>query len=195
MRHLSNFPIPGQSVADISDPALFVLRSLTKSFAVPGYPVRLRFWGIGTHQKIETARSPWSVMLLRSHMPWKQSGTWTNWKDHGRDGTGTSLAQFQQSQHWPPQPSPSSANYILVECGQDASSLCNELIRKDILFPGLHIVRVANIHTGSPSAPTKRISNLSRRLQHACADHGRGGGEPAQSSGKNRLLPCASAGQ
>ena len=72
-------------------------------------------------------------MLLRSHMPWKHSGTWTNWK--------VSRSAIERERHWLSsavtalglRSHPSSANYILVECGQDASSLCNELIRKDIL--------------------------------------------------------------
>ncbi|HJJ59838.1 MAG TPA: histidinol-phosphate transaminase [Methanocorpusculum sp.] len=50
-----------ESVSDVSADNLFVLRSLTKSFAVPG----LRFgFGFGCPkliEKIETARTPWSV--------------------------------------------------------------------------------------------------------------------------------------
>ncbi|MDO5847705.1 MAG: histidinol-phosphate transaminase [Methanocorpusculum sp.] len=50
-----------ESVSDISADNLFVLRSLTKSFAVPG----LRFgFGFGCPElieKMETARTPWSV--------------------------------------------------------------------------------------------------------------------------------------
>ncbi|MEN6395601.1 MAG: aminotransferase class I/II-fold pyridoxal phosphate-dependent enzyme, partial [Methanoregula sp.] len=52
---------PRESLVDVCDPSLFVLRSLTKSFAVPG----LRFgYGFGDPDliaKIETARPPWSV--------------------------------------------------------------------------------------------------------------------------------------
>jgi len=35
---------PAQSMVDVCDASLFVLRSLTKSFSVPGIPIRVRFW-------------------------------------------------------------------------------------------------------------------------------------------------------
>ena len=124
---------PGQSVADISDPALFVLRSLTKSFAVPGIRFGYGFGEPALIEKIETARSPWSVNAFAESYALEALGH--------MDELEGSRSAIERERHWLSsavtalglRSHPSSANYILVECGQDASSLCNELIRKDIL--------------------------------------------------------------
>ncbi len=124
---------PGQSVADIGDPALFVLRSLTKSFAVPGIRFGYGFGDPELIEKIETARSPWSVNAFAesyalealAHMDELERSR----SEIGRERRWLSSALTAlglRSQ-------PSSVNYILVECGRDASSLCDDLIRKDIL--------------------------------------------------------------
>ncbi len=42
---------PDESVTDVCDPGLFVVRSLTKCFAVPGITVRLWFWRSGARGK------------------------------------------------------------------------------------------------------------------------------------------------
>ena len=52
---------PGESMADIRDPSLFVLRSLTKSFSVPGIRFGYGFGDPALIEKIEIARPPWSV--------------------------------------------------------------------------------------------------------------------------------------
>ena len=52
---------PRESIADIRDPHLFVLHSLTKSFAVPGLRIGFGFGDRELVEKIETARSPWCV--------------------------------------------------------------------------------------------------------------------------------------
>ncbi|HJJ48822.1 MAG TPA: histidinol-phosphate transaminase [Methanocorpusculum sp.] len=50
-----------ESVSDIRDSNLFVLRSLTKSFSVPGIRFGFGFGPKDLIEKIETARTPWSV--------------------------------------------------------------------------------------------------------------------------------------
>lgn len=52
---------PEESIVDIRDPHLFVLHSLTKSFAVPGLRIGFGFGDRDLVEKIETARSPWCV--------------------------------------------------------------------------------------------------------------------------------------
>ncbi len=52
---------PKESLADITSPHLFVLRSLTKSFSCPGIRFGYGFGSPELIEKIETARSPWSV--------------------------------------------------------------------------------------------------------------------------------------
>ena len=61
MKHSLNLQIPRESLVDVRGAPLFLLRSLTKSFAVPEYPVRYGFGDPDLIAKIETARPPWSV--------------------------------------------------------------------------------------------------------------------------------------
>jgi len=50
-----------ESVADIREENIFVLRSLTKSYAVPGLRFGFGFGPAELIEKIETARTPWTV--------------------------------------------------------------------------------------------------------------------------------------
>jgi threonine-phosphate decarboxylase len=52
---------PSQSLADVRDNHLFVLRSLTKSFAVPGIRFGYGFGNPGLIAMMEAVRPPWSV--------------------------------------------------------------------------------------------------------------------------------------
>lgn len=124
---------PAQSVTDIRDPGLFVVRSLTKCFSVPG----IRFgYGFGDPiliEKIETARAPWSVnayaeayameALLhmdaledsRAYISTERSRLVTAVRDLGLHCT------------------PSQANYILVNCKRPATPLCEQMAARGIL--------------------------------------------------------------
>lgn len=124
---------PEQSVADIRDPSLFVLRSLTKCFAVPGIRFGYGFGDPDLVLKIETARSPWCVnayaeayaMEALLHL----------------DELAVSRAAIEKEQAFllaelealGMKCTPSRANYILFDCGRDASPLCEVLAERGIL--------------------------------------------------------------
>ena len=124
---------PDQSVADVRHPCLFVLRSLTKSFAVPGIRFGYGFGDPDLVEKIETARSPWSVNAFAESYALEAL-------THMDELEGSRLA-IGRERHWLSSEiselglncHPSSVNFILVECGRDASSLCDDLCRKHIL--------------------------------------------------------------
>ncbi len=135
---------PEESLADIRDPNLFVLHSLTKSFAVPGLRIGFGFGDPDLIEKIETARSPWCVnayaeafaMVALQHSGELADSRKAIEKERntlisGISGIGLTCR-------------PSSVNYILVECGRDVTILCEALARKNIL------VR----HCGSFGLPT-----------------------------------------
>src|SRR5208337_534308 len=131
-------------------------------------------------------------MLLRSHMPWKHSGTWTNWKDHGQRLNGNVTGSVLQFLHL------ASAGILLLPITSllNAGRMhhpCAMNLSGRISLSGTAHRSGCQHPSESPSAPTKRISTLSRRLQHACADHGRGGGEPAQPRGKTAYYPVRPA--
>ncbi|MCM2465909.1 pyridoxal phosphate-dependent aminotransferase [Methanoculleus oceani] len=124
---------PRQSLADISHENLFVLRSLTKSFAVPG----IRFgYGFGTPElieKVETMRLPWTVnafaesfaieafrhydLLDESRERIARERTWLAGRLDALD-----LAY-----------APPSANYILIEVPMEAEVLVGRLLSGGIL--------------------------------------------------------------
>jgi threonine-phosphate decarboxylase len=124
---------PEESLVDIHDPSLFVLHSLTKSFAVPG--LRIGF-GFGDHdlvEKIETARSPWCVnayaeafaMEALQHIDDLADSRRKITKERDRlvhAITGLGLTCY-----------PSSVNFLLVECSRDVSCLCSALSQRNIL--------------------------------------------------------------
>ncbi len=124
---------PDQSVADIRDPNLFVLRSLTKSFAVPGIRFGYGFGDPDLVEKIETARSPWSVNAFAEsyalealrHMGELEESRSAIVRE--RQWLSSEISALGLYCH------PSSVNYLLVECGRKASVLCDDLSRRNIL--------------------------------------------------------------
>jgi threonine-phosphate decarboxylase len=124
---------PASTVSEISDPHLFVLRSLTKCFSVPGIRFGYGFGDPDLIERIETARAPWSVNafaeayaleafchmedLARSRTLIEQERRWL-------EGELNGIGLFCH---------PSSANYILVEAGRNVSPICEKLSDRGIL--------------------------------------------------------------
>ena len=124
---------PGQSLVDEHDPALFLLRSLTKAFAVPG----LRFgYGFGNPDliaRMEVTRPPWAVntfaeefaiLALRNYHLLEESRrrirVEREWLEEKLRDLGL-------------QALPSSANFLLVNLEEPASNLAARLLVKGIL--------------------------------------------------------------
>lgn len=119
---------PRQSVVDIASPHLFILRSLTKSFAVPG--LRVGF-GCGDRQLVaamEAIRPPWTVnsfaedfavRCLAQSGDLEQSraaiGAERKWLEDAFDELG--LAHR-----------PAAANFILLDLDEPAAELADRLL-------------------------------------------------------------------
>jgi len=124
---------PKESLADIRDPSLFVLHSLTKSFAVPGLRIGFGFGDRNLVERIETARSPWCVnayaeafaMEALLHIDELEDSRRMIMKERNRLVSGINNLGLTCNQ--------SSVNYILIEYGRDVASLCEALSRKNIL--------------------------------------------------------------
>jgi threonine-phosphate decarboxylase len=124
---------PSQSLVDRHERNLFVLRSLTKSFAVPG----IRFgYGFGAPElidKMEIARPPWSVNAYAEAFALEAFRHMDALKD--------SRAFIQKEREWLKtgiSPCglhcfPSSTNYLLADYGQDVAPLCAKLEHSGIL--------------------------------------------------------------
>ncbi|MDD2787704.1 histidinol-phosphate transaminase [Methanoculleus sp.] len=124
---------PHQSLADVSHENLFVLRSLTKSFAVPG----IRFgYGFGTPaliEKVATVRLPWTVNAFAESFAIE---AFRHYEDLER-----SRERVARERNWlsgrlddlglvyePP-----SANYILLAVPLEAEVLVERLFSRGIL--------------------------------------------------------------
>jgi threonine-phosphate decarboxylase len=124
---------PEESLVDIRDPHLFVLHSLTKSFAVPGLRIGFGFGDADLVEKIETARSPWCVNAYAEAFAMKALLHMGELSDSRKEIAGernrliSAISDLGLTCH------PSSANFLLVECGRDVSSLCEAFARRDIL--------------------------------------------------------------
>lgn len=123
----------GESLTGTRDPRLFVLHSLTKSFAVPGLRFGFGFGDPGLVEKIETARSPWCVnayaeafaMEALLHLDELSDSRRAIEYERNRLATGITTIGLT--------PRPSSVNFVLVECGRNATPLCGDLANKNIL--------------------------------------------------------------
>jgi threonine-phosphate decarboxylase len=124
---------PGQSMIHHRSPNLFVLRSLTKSFSVPG--LRIGF-GVGDPaliETIETIRPPWSVNAFAEDFTLKALCHYGDleesrrrihrervWLEGEFDRLGISYL-------------PSSTNFILMDLSRDAGQVVGDLLKRGIL--------------------------------------------------------------
>lgn len=124
---------PVESLADIRDPNLFVLHSLTKSFAVPGLRIGFGFGDASLIEKIETARCPWCVnayaeafaMEALLHLGELADSRRLIEKERKRlvsAVSGLGLTVY-----------PSAVNFLLIDCGRDVGALCSALADEKIL--------------------------------------------------------------
>ena len=124
---------PRESVSGICDPHLFVLQSLTKSFAVPGLRFGYGFGDPDLIEKIEICRPPWSVNAYAESFALQAF--------NHREELGKSRTLITREREWLSEhltalglhPRPSSANYILIDFGYAVSPLCEKLAGYDIL--------------------------------------------------------------
>ncbi|MDD1695203.1 MAG: histidinol-phosphate aminotransferase family protein [Methanoregula sp.] len=124
---------PGESVSDIQNPGLFVVRSLTKSFAIPG----IRFgYGIGEPALVaamEAMRPPWTVnvlaesIVLQAFSRYHELGFSREMIKKERKHLYNAII----SHGW--RCIEGSANYLLIDTGQDARELTSRFLDHNIL--------------------------------------------------------------
>jgi len=118
---------PDASLADVRNDHLFVLRSLTKSFAVPGLRFGYGFADPGLVEKIEIARPPWSVnayaeaYALQAFRHMDALAASRKFIRKERDWLSSQLKAIGLSCY------PSSVNYLLVETGRNATAFSSHL--------------------------------------------------------------------
>jgi threonine-phosphate decarboxylase len=124
---------PAQSMADVSDPHLFVLHSLTKSFSVPGIRFGYGFGDPELIEKVEITRPPWSVNAYAEAYALEAF--------RHMDELASSRAAITREREWLSGKidalglhcNPSSANFLLIECGWEVTAFCARLAHHDVL--------------------------------------------------------------
>ncbi|MFA5236316.1 MAG: aminotransferase class I/II-fold pyridoxal phosphate-dependent enzyme [Methanoregula sp.] len=124
---------PSESLVAVCEPPLFVLRSLTKSFAIPGIRFGYGFGDPDLIAKIETARPPWSVNAYAEAFALQAF--------HHIEELGKSRDYIQKERYWLSSHieelglrcHPSSVNYLLIDCARNVKPLCTQLETYGIL--------------------------------------------------------------
>lgn len=124
---------PDESVAGLIQPGLFVLRSLTKSFAVPG----IRFgYGIGSPDLIsamEVMRPPWTVNALAESVVLQAFSKYQD-LEYSRKMIAderSRLIQVIEDHGW--RCIKGTANYLLIDTGSNANEITSKFERYDII--------------------------------------------------------------
>ncbi|MCQ1538935.1 pyridoxal phosphate-dependent class II aminotransferase [Methanocalculus taiwanensis] len=124
---------PKESLVNHRDPDLFILRSLTKAFSVPGIRFGFGFGDPELIEAIELTRPPWTVNRYAEiytieairHIPDLEESRRKIAIE--RDFLTKSIRSIGLAPH------SSSANYILIDAGMNSSDLTSALLNEGIL--------------------------------------------------------------
>lgn len=122
-----------ESISDIRSDELFVMRSITKCFSVPGIRFGFGFGPPDLIEKIETVRTPWTVNAFAEAFTMQAL-------DH-YDDLVLSAEKISAEREWyfarlaelGLSFAESSVNYILVHLGRNASEFTNAMLKHGVL--------------------------------------------------------------
>jgi threonine-phosphate decarboxylase len=124
---------PEQSLVSVRDEHLFILRSLTKNFSVPGIRFGYGFGDPDLVECIETMRPPWSVnafaeaFAVAAFAHYDRLAASREYIKRERGWLERKLMQLELRYE------PSSVNYLLIDTGRNASEICAAFLRRGIL--------------------------------------------------------------
>jgi threonine-phosphate decarboxylase len=124
---------PGQSLAGERDGGLFLLRSLTKAFAVPGLRFGYGFGDPGLVARMEVLRPPWSVNAFAQDFALLAFRNFSLLGESRRRIAGERAWLEGRLRGLGLAPLPSLANFLLVPLEEPASVLAARLLGKGIL--------------------------------------------------------------
>lgn len=122
-----------ESISDIRSDDLFVMRSITKCFSVPGIRFGFGFGPADLIEKIETVRIPWTVNAFAEAFTMQALDHYDELADSAdkisreREWYFARLAELGLSY------AQSSVNYILVHLGRNASAFTDAMLKHGIL--------------------------------------------------------------
>lgn len=129
---------PSQSMVANCDPSLFVLRSLTKSFSVPGIRFGYGFGDCDLIEKMEAVRPPWTVNTFAEEFALEAFRHYQDLEASRRYIHKEREWLMNKFSDFPVRIYPSSTNFILLDFGEDITDLCAGLEREGILVRDCH---------------------------------------------------------
>jgi threonine-phosphate decarboxylase len=129
---------PGQSMVSCRDPSLFLLRSLTKSFSIPGIRFGYGFGDPDLIARMEATRPPWSVNAYAEHYALLAFAHYTELEQSRKYIEAEREWLYSRFADLPVRVNPSQANFILLDLVDDVTSLCNDLLRQGVLVRDCH---------------------------------------------------------
>ena len=122
-----------ESISNVRSENLFVMRSITKCFTVPGIRFGFAFGEPELIEKIETARTPWTVNAFAECYAMAAFDHYAELKE--------SAAKITEERNWYMQELaklgvscyPSQVNYITIDTGREASAVRDAMLSHGIL--------------------------------------------------------------
>jgi len=129
---------PAQSMVENQDPHLFVMRSLTKSFSVPGIRFGYGFGNPDLIERMEAMRPPWTVNSFAEEIAFEAF--------HHYADLEASRSYIKKEREWLSDALsayctrifPSSVNFLLLDLGRDVGEICSRFETKNILVRDCH---------------------------------------------------------
>ena len=122
-----------ESISDIRSDDLFVMRSITKCFSVPGIRFGFGFGPPDLIAKIETLRTPWTVNAFAEAFTMKALDHYDELIDSAEKISAEREWYFARLTELGLSFAPSSVNYILVHLGRNASEFTDSMLEHGIL--------------------------------------------------------------
>ncbi len=121
---------PEDSITDVRSQDLFVMRSLTKSFGVPGIRFGFGFGDPDLIEKIETARTPWTVNAFAEYYAKLAFAHYHELRDSAQKLAEEREWYYARLKDLGLSYEKSSVNYILIHLDRNASAFTRAMINK-----------------------------------------------------------------
>lgn len=122
-----------ESVSDIKSENLFVMRSITKCFSVPGIRFGFAFGEPELIEKIETARTPWTVNAFAENFAIAALDKYDELKNSAAKITEERKYYFEGIEKLGLEHTDSKANFIVIDVKEPASDFCMKLMNEGVL--------------------------------------------------------------
>lgn len=122
-----------ESLSDVSDENLFVLRSLTKCFSVPGLRFGYGFGSAELVEKIETARTPWTVNAFAEKYAIAAFEQYDKLRDSAKKIAEEKSWYCSELDRLGVTYSDSSVNYLLINLRQSAAEFSEAMLARGVV--------------------------------------------------------------